>query len=497
MTPKSSVHERDRKRIEQFVGRALELWKVSQSAGEEIRDCPADDAAHFLELKSGAAVSLTLPGLSLKTFVRWLGRRIIWWPNGIEYRRRISIMSSRLPRRKDLHQHWFDALRTAAVQADPETECFVTVHSTTAADAVSRAAALFRLPLLQVEICEQSEDQLNSIAVWLHSESATSSSNLPLGRSAILSAAYTGDSETSFPFSQSTRDSALACAGQRILSLSCREGGNVHAILQRRLADRPIPPVLILRNENDRTKSSIPELQAAGAVPWLLHGSESEPSSSKSTSSKRGVLSQSSNHEVTNLEGPLLQPEDWLCHWTRECAGPWPDESNDDYLDALILNCPSADHSAVAALMRIVETGILLPSQLSRNSVSFTQVPLSQFRSHRVYRRHLRRYDFEPWGIAVKQIALAQLGCRPVKYFQQENDTQDDGPDWHLQPATDASHRIDWTREREWRLPAAIHLSDISKEDVVVFVDTIAEAKVLGNVSPWRVLTVPNAGDAT
>lgn len=497
MTPNNSLHAGDRKCIEQFVGQALEIWNVSENAEDESCDSTTERPEYFIQLDSGAAVSLTFPGLSVKTFLHWLGRRIIWWPDGIEHRRRISIVSSRLPKRKDQHQHWFDALRTAAVQTDAENECLVAVNSTTAADATRRAAALFRLPLLQMSVSEQSEKQLSSIEAWLCSQSESSSPNVPLEKSAVLSAAFVGAAGEPFPFNQSTRDSALACAGQRILSLSCRDGGNVYSIIKRRLADRPIPAVLMLRNENDANKSAIHELQNAGAVPWLLHGLVDKPSNTRSSSSRAVDFDQCGNDEAPILNGPLLHPEDWLCHWTRECAGPWPDESNDDFLDALILNCPSADHSAVAALMRIVDRSILLPSQLSRNSVSFTQVPLSQFRSNRVYRRHLRRYDFEPWGIAVRQNALATLGCRPVKYFEQETGIEDDAPDWHFQPATDASQKIDWTREREWRLPAAVHLSEINKEDIVVFVDTNAEAKVLRSVSPWPVITVPNTVDPT
>ena len=196
-------------------------------------------------------------------------------------------------------------------------------------------------------------------------------------------------------------------------------------------------------------------------------------------------------HQSDNV-GPLNCPDEWLCHWTRARSGPWPDESAEDHLDALILGCDSADHSAFAAIVRIAETGRLLRTALSKNCVSLTEVPLSEFRGRRTYRRHLRRYDFEPWGVAIRKSALARLGAKPVRYLG--NPTVD--ADWNTHPKRDRSGSIDWSLEREWRFPGDIVLTELNPADLVFFVDSQIEANMLGKLLEWPVVVVPNDSEA-
>ena len=57
--------------------------------------------------------------------------------------------------------------------------------------------------------------------------------------------------------------------------------------------------------------------------------------------------------------------------------------------------------------------------------------------------------------------------------------------------ARGASGRIDWTAEREWRVPKSLDLSDLPAAAVCVFVDSPHEAAIVSAECPWNVVTVP------
>ena len=161
-----------------------------------------------------------------------------------------------------------------------------------------------------------------------------------------------------------------------------------------------------------RTDSGYCSRIASGCViPWLL-----KPSSgcvTERSSNCSAAREQTCETLRSSLPGstPLSHPADWLLHWTRSTVGPWPDQDEQEFSDELILGCRSADRSVFATLLRIVTEGRLWASAEAIRGgfrvVSFTEVPLHEFRRRRTYRRHRRRYDFEPWGIAVRRDILA------------------------------------------------------------------------------------------
>ena len=110
-------------------------------------------------------------------------------------------------------------------------------------------------------------------------------------------------------------------------------------------------------------------------------------------------------------------PSDWtyLAHWTRRIPGPWPDQSEADFLDELILGMPQKDRSALATLARIVAGETLIAVSNSNRTdlptVSFTGLPLHDW-PQRVYRKHRSRWDFEPYGICIEKQWLVDRGTR-------------------------------------------------------------------------------------
>jgi hypothetical protein len=196
----------------------------------------------------------------------------------------------------------------------------------------------------------------------------------------------------------------------------------------------------------------------------------------------------------------LPRVEDWpyLTHCTRRRPGPWPDEDERHYLDDLILDRRGADHSAFAALWRIVQTRRLLAtSDLLRGdvpAVCWTAVPLGELPQLRAFRSHLGRWDFEPYGVCVLRSWLEERGARPVIYGDEEvwqQLAQAQRPFFQKSHARSPSgHMTDWTLEREWRQLGDADLHLLPAAAGFVFVPTAAQARALAAISPWPVIVV-------
>ena len=110
----------------------------------------------------------------------------------------------------------------------------------------------------------------------------------------------------------------------------------------------------------------------------------------------------------------------YLTHCTRRQNREWPDECKLNYVDALILGRKESQHSALAALMRIVRSKRLIASTIAIRGetpvVSLTAAPPGQMDCMRKYQCHLARWDFEPYGICIHNEWLDERGARPVQY---------------------------------------------------------------------------------
>jgi hypothetical protein len=123
--------------------------------------------------------------------------------------------------------------------------------------------------------------------------------------------------------------------------------------------------------------------------------------------------------------------------------------------------------------------------------VAFTGVPLQEFRKRRVFRKHRHRFDFEPWGIAIRKNSLISRGVRPVIYGDDEvweSLNQEDRPFFQKATSGGATNN---SEELEWRAIGDVHLSELSASDVCVFVDSTDAARLVSFHSPWEVIVVP------
>ncbi len=291
------------------------------------------------------------------------------------------------------------------------------------------------------------------------------------------------------------RDRAAVAWADAVMVLALRAGGNLHALLRHRLS-AGLGHVVLMDLADLQSRRARDELVELGAslcpVPTVCDDNAplGEAGGAPAVSSQAPIV-------------PVPPATDWmyLTHCTRACAGPWPGQSNDDYLDSLFDASGDADHSALATLSRIVAQRRLVASSRTIrgrfNVVSFTAVPLDDLARLRVFRAHRSRWDFEPYGLCLRRDWLARRGARPVRYGSDA--------DWHAAADSDrpffqlvrsstsaaGSRAIDWRVEAEWRHVGDLDLSELPANDGFVFAPNQAEAERLARISPWPVCVVP------
>ena len=471
---------------------------------------------------AGPVLTSGLPWLSPECSLRWLGPRIFFWPQGIPAQRRVSIVSSRLRQRLDEESWWFDLLRTAVLRTDPTLDLLCVVAGTTSHRFVCRAAELFGRSLLDFHL--DSRDQVvieDVITKWLldvtngqtwDSSAVLTDDDLVAEPSIVecycqgkhwsvfvsppIKIAYEA-TDLELP-NQPIGDRILFAAGNRLQVLRARTNGAIQALLSQHVQDRErCESIVMLASESS---GEIPEIviNSTGCiVPWILKSDTTKTESVPIKTEKITTNDRMSASDATlQISTPLTQPGEWLLHWTRSTVGPWPDQDEQEFDDELILGCHLSDRSALATLLRIVnEAKLWASSEAIRGGhrvVSFTEVPLHEFRKRRTYRRHRRRYDFEPWGIAIRRDVLKSAGARPVIYGDEETWRQvwDQDQPFFQNIGTGEG----WTQdEGEWRIRDHVRLKELPPSAVVVFVDSHAALRIVQKQTDWQVVVTPDA----
>ncbi len=370
--------------------------------------------------------------------------------------RRTAIVMSRLPRLIDPHSTWLIGLRAAIERVKQQRDVLILVEGTAGFDFVRRAAELAGVPV-QFAIPEP--------------ESAH-------------------DDETVVP----ARDRTLIQSADTVLVLGIRTIGNVHRCLRERLDSGRAVELIDLEGLQPRAVRE--DLISHGAYLWAP---------SQVAPVAQVASCQPQPPKVIEIV-PFPSGEEWsfLSHTTRACAGPWPDESLARYVDSLLDGDDSADHSAVATLVRIIRQRKLIAGHRTIRGgypmVCLTEVPLLELPHLRQFRSHRTRWDFEPFGICVRKQWLLDRGTRPVIYGNEElwdTLTETDRPFFQRNNAANmdsATGRqdIDWSEEREWRHRGDLDLSGLGISDALVFVPNFQSAERLAIVSPWPLTLWPD-----
>ena len=420
----------------------------------------------------------------------------------------VHVASSRLNQKLDHETDWFDAIRTIGVQSVGGHALLMTATGTTADPFVCRIGKLFRIPVVRFEpiptklerswVTRQLDNSADSNALRL---------GTPLRAFFCWLDAPQSDDRVKVGVAKATRGDAdylLASLATMSLLLSVRKGGNVLATSQQRLQIRPGNATRILINPN-LTKPKVAEgLLRSGAAGWWLSSTRAEVNENNlpAVQTKPAIAGEPSDDPVEaasdfqEVDFGEIRRQPFLIHWTRRRVGAWPDQTQDEYLDDLIFRSARRRHNEFAALCRILAARkILASNQLTRDRRGVTclsDMTLKEMISKRVFRSHLSRWDFEPYGIAfTRNVFLRQFGARPVIYGgEAEWQSLDADQKPYFQMRRTKTDKIDWQEEKEWRVLGDVDLNLVGPQDAVVFVGRASDAEAIAELSIWPVVVL-------
>lgn len=487
-------------------------------------------------MQCGAKLTVGWRGSEDHPLERWLGSRLMWWPRGIPGGRKVAWVSSRLGRAIDERPDWFSVLRSATAKLDPARDVLLTASNTTVDRFLERAAILFDLRRLRVHLDEHRTlvDWLTRLrrqirrsylvgsgvsgAVGSPTSQVMASSEVFLspiqtnperqrgrtlqdtlnqerhGAPALGGVSGYSDEQDAAFAALPLSDRVLIAVADQVFALQVRPKGNLHQLLRARLSDSAWPTASVWLALGDALVPNevASELQSLGAVGWWLFAEHV----SHMLESQQRMSMLEMCPTITELPWP---DGDYFVHWTRRRDGPWPEQTETDFLDDLLLSRDSISHSAFAALSRIVRQRRMIASSAGIRGgsavVSFSAKPLHELTQQRTFRAHRGRWDCEAYGLCVRREWLQARGARPVIYGDDELwSSLPESEQALFQLKTTRPRRgeksIDWSQETEWRVPQDVDFSEADRADVALFVPSEAEARQLAVISPWPVLVL-------
>ncbi len=283
--------------------------------------------------------------------------------------------------------------------------------------------------------------------------------------------------------SHASVDAALIALSDRVDAVFVRRGGLIARQLRTRLK---LENAAGVRVAVTRTKKCDARgLIQAGAIGWFDPQIESwdEVGANSTKPMQRLTAEDPLDPLWSGSEGQ------WLIHCTRAPRGRWPGETQRQYVDSILLGDSScARRGAFETLVRIVRCGRLLAAARTSNHrfpvVCFSSLPLKQLLEMRCFRQHLGRWDYEPYGVAIRIDAARRIGIQPVIYGNASDRlelAEDDRFRFHPR-----GERCDWTQEREWRSRGSVDLLALDPQDVRIFAIDDSKARSSLASCPWR-----------
>ena len=299
------------------------------------------------------------------------------------------------------------------------------------------------------------------------------------------------------------RDEGIITMADRIDALHVRRGGCIQACLAKRLhpkSGRSVAPCAVRVGVTGIPASAASNLIEAGAVGWfvsqasdgrdLVDTQKPHEESPRNASGYQRVSVASITRGLSEPRHWLQESGQWLVHCTRATKGPWPGETVIEYRDTILTHDRRiANRTALDTLCRIIQSGELVSSAIVSSRrypvVCWSAVPLLKLLQQRCFRSHIQRWDYEPYGVAVRMTAIRELGGRPVIYGQ--SGEADKLPVSERFRHQSAGKSIDWRKEKEWRLAGSLSLTSLNPCDVRIFAfDSRLSRSRLVNL-PWKV----------
>ena len=448
---------------------------------------------------------------------------VFWLPNEIDITDLHLLACSRLPRSLHDSPLLIDAIRSVAEGlATPPATLLYSPHFTLASH-LRALSQKFRIPLLQLSSIPARANES-----WFRDKAKRS--RTPLRRELYfycppaldLTDTFLAELPDDSPVAEITDWLAKANAvpeslvdwlavqiAHRVNVFSLRPGGNLEAAVcdcLRLLNHNPLR-VRILSASQFTPSWLVDQMVQAGAARWTI-----APTASSITFGSSCRLEQDETKSPFQLIRDSAPLGDFLFHWTRATELNRQGEA-DQYLTKLLVAAPRPSiskteficcSSTQGRLERLVQTLLQILGDMRlrasgrwtrdrRPVVSLTAQPLASWPALRSFRSHLGRWDFEPCGIGLSREMILQLGGRPVVYGDElayRELAAAERTYFQLNCSRGPIRLIDWTIEREWRVPDDIDLRFFGVNDAFVFVPTRKAAETAARLSRWPIYTL-------
>jgi hypothetical protein len=287
-----------------------------------------------------------------------------------------------------------------------------------------------------------------------------------------------------------TRDAAVIALSDRVDAAYVRPDGTIAKCLQRRLGYQrdASTRVAVISSR----KSAARELIHQGAIGWYVRATSQPCDNDVHQELDAAKPADIDAPEPADIDAAkpagIVDPDwmrsdgQWLVHCTRACRGPWPGQTTHQHQDSLLLSPEEVgERTPLVSLNRILRSQRLVACAIASAKqwpvVCFSEAPLRELLDQRCYRPHLKRWDYEPYGVAIRKRVAIEVGIQPVIYGNPENRGQfEDQDQFRFQSI---GHTYDWRRECEWRSPGDIDLDRLNQADLKVFVPSLGEATKL------------------
>jgi hypothetical protein len=373
----------------------------------------------------------------------------------------LAVFNSRKPRLISPDSNWLKALRSFFRSLDPRKIALAGSTGTLTYDLAGAHAMRSGLP--QLLVAPFPVLNADRELVKLYGESA---SGIPV-LSCMLDSVTCSRKQAPI-----CRDRILGALANFHLVLEIRSRGNLLAALEEIQAKSPRPQFVFepeLTNPSNAGNRALltkfPEHAHGFKLPLTQDSPAANPvqthcpanrNSPRFSNGRPRVFYHSSQHDD-------IAWSDYLFHYTRACAGPWPGETYHQYLLNLLDGHPLAGHSALETLVRIIQEGrIRASSRMVRGQeavISWSSHPPQELFVMRKWNRALVRWTVEPYGVAVRRDILRTLGAKPAIYgSEQVYSRLVESERYRFQLSRSAS----WRHEREWRVRGDLALDKIS-----------------------------------
>ncbi len=411
----------------------------------------------------------------------------------------LAVFNSRKPRLVSPHSNWLKALRSCFLSLDSREIALAGSMGTFTYDLVCAHALRSGLSQLLV-----ATGPLLSADLELSTRYGDESADRILLLSCMLDSGSCSKRQA-----QVCRDRILGALAHIHLVLEIRSSGNLSAVLDEIQAKSPRAQFVFDPEEpsssnagNRSLLTKFPEhaygfklarsRDLPSRNPARTHRPANKNSLRPSESGPRPPSFCNSSRHDNIIWG------DYLYHYTRASAGPWPGETYREYLLNLLDESPLSGHSALETLIRILQEGLVRAGskmvRCNADVISLSSHPPGELLEMRKWHRGLARWTVEPYGIAVRRDILRSLGAKPALYGGEQVYSRLAESERYRFQLSCGEKSASWRHEREWRVRGGLALRKLRSDQVFVFVQTEEEKeKLCSHVEPGVPVVVLDA----